>query len=120
MQVHMFGSEVVVELDSAGALLAGEDDALTVIGETYGTGADWVAIPASRLAPEFFVLSTKQAGGFFQKLANYNIKAAIIGDISAHTAESTALRDFVYECNTGGHIRFVASLAELGSTLSAA
>ncbi|WP_404404088.1 DUF4180 domain-containing protein [Pelagibacterium halotolerans] len=120
MQVHTFGPLVVVELDREGAMLAGEEDALKVIGETYGTGADWVAIPATRLAREFFILSTQQAGGFFQKLMNYNIKAAIIGDISDHLAESKALRDFVYECNTGRHIRFVATLEEFGDTLRAA
>lgn len=48
---------------------------------------------------------------------NYNLKVVIVGDISAHTAESTALRDFVYECNRGRHIRFINSADELGKAL---
>lgn len=53
MNIHNFGSQTVIELDGEGAFLAGEDDALKVIGEIYGTGADWVVIPADRLAPDF-------------------------------------------------------------------
>lgn len=118
MKLHHFGSALVAELEADGPLLTGESGALDIIGAIYGTGVDWVAIPAARLAPGFFELGTQEAGGFFQKLTNYTVKPAIVGDIAEHLAASRALRDFVHECNEGGRIRFVPSLGALEEALT--
>lgn len=67
----------------------------------------------SRLSPDFFRLSTGLAGAVLQKCTNYSFRLAIVGDISAHTAKSGPLRDFVYESNKRGDVRFVDSLADL-------
>lgn len=40
-----------------------------------------------------------------QKIINYKMKLAIIGDYSKY--ESKALKDFMYECNHGNDIFFV-------------
>ena len=96
-----------------GPLLAQESDALDIIGEAFGQGAELVVIPASRLAPEFFRLGTGTAGAMLQKFASCQMRVAIVGDVSAYTEKSAPLRDFVRESNRRGQVRFLTSDAEL-------
>ena len=103
----------IYTLSSDGPPLATEQDALDAIGQSYGTGAELMVIPVSRLPPDFFRLSTGLAGAILQKFTNYQFKVAIIGDISAHLEKSAPLRDFVRESNRRGDVRFLASQAEL-------
>lgn len=84
-----------------------------VIGEAFGMGADRVIIPVERLSPDFFKLATGLAGALLQKCSNYHLRVVIVGDISAYTEKSKPLRDFVYESNKHGAVRFVASAAGL-------
>ncbi len=86
-----------------GPALSSEQDALDLLGETYGTETDVIVVPASRFSPEFFNLSSRLAGHFFQKLQNYQMRLAILGDISAPMSRSKALTDFVGETNRRGH-----------------
>lgn len=104
----------VFVVPSTGPLLATERDALDLIGETYGREVDVIAIPRSRLAPEVFELRTGLLGAFAQKLVNYQLRLAIIGDVSAEIAASQAFRDLVVECRRGTQIQFVADVSELG------
>lgn len=94
-------------------MLAQENDALEVIGEALGQQAALVVIPVARLAPDFFRLRTGFAGAMLQKFTNYNLRVAIVGDISAYTEKSLPLRDFVHESNRRGQVRFLPSDAEL-------
>lgn len=96
-----------------GPLIDGERAATDIIGEMYGTGAERVVIPLSRLGPGFLTLSTRIAGGLIQKFVNYGFQVVFVGDISQAVAESDALRDFVRESNRGNHVWFVADMAEL-------
>ena len=105
-------------LANDGDVISSIDDFMDPLGNAAYLGATWVIIPTSRLAPEFFELRTKLAGEILQKLVNYNVKCAIVGDISAHVAKSNALRDFVYECNNGPHVRFVETTDQLTSELA--
>lgn len=59
------------------------------------------------------------AGAIVQKLVTYGLKAAFIGDVSAHTAESEALSAFIAESNRGRQVWFVSDMAELERRLSA-
>jgi len=103
-----------------GSALCSEQDALDLLGETYGTETDMIVVPANRFTPEFFDLSTRLAGHFFQKLQNYQMRLAIVGDIDDHVARSSALRDFVGETNRRGHHLFVADRAALSAALGKA
>ena len=96
-----------------GSLLTQESDALDIIGEAFGQQAALVVIPVERLSPDFFRLGTGLAGAILQKFTNYQMRVAIIGDISGFTAKSGPLRDFVHESNRRGLVRFLASTAEL-------
>jgi hypothetical protein len=99
--------------DAEGKKFRTDRDATDLISQGLSRGANLVVIPTSRLDEDFFHLKTRVAGEFVQKFVNYQIRLAVLGDISAHLAESGSLRDFVYECNKGHHIWFVNSAAEL-------
>ena len=100
----------VFDVPADGPLLASEADAIDLIGATYGSGADIVAIPLERFAPEFWDLRNRLAGHFIQKFVTYGLRVAIVGDISQPTAKSLSLRDFVRESNARGReLVFVSS-----------
>jgi hypothetical protein len=107
----------VLEVDGAGAELGSQRSAIDLIGETYGQEIDLIAIPAGRLSADFLALSTRMAGDFLQKFINYGYRVAIVGDISAATLASQALRDFVTESNRGGRVVFVRNVDELKQRL---
>ncbi|OLR95023.1 DUF4180 domain-containing protein [Actinokineospora bangkokensis] len=94
--------------------------ATDVIGGTWGTGAEWVVVPVSRLDPEFFRLSSGVAGEITQKFANYRLKLAVVGDIEEHLARSAPLRDLVREANAGSQLWFAATEAEFTARLRGA
>jgi hypothetical protein len=100
---------------ATGGKLRSEREATDLIGEALGRGARLVAIPVDRFEDDFFRPRSGLAGSFLQKFLTYGIPAAIVGDISRFLEESSALRDFVYESNRGGHILFVNSVEELES-----
>jgi hypothetical protein len=116
-EVTTLGGVAVLVCGEDGPAIAGPQDALDIIGATYGR-ADVAAVPASRFDESFFRLRTGLAGEVMQKFVNYQVRLAVVGDISAHTAASTALRDLVVESNRGRHIWFVADLDELRTRLA--
>ena len=110
------GVPVLVCADD-GPAVADAQGALDVIGATYA-GADVAAIPAARLDPRFFDLSSGLAGEIMQKFVNYQVRLAIVGDISEQLAASSALRALVHESNRGPHIWFVPDLEALDKHLT--
>ena len=69
--------------------------------------------------PDFFDLRTGLAGAVLQKLVNYHLRVAIVGDVTREVAASKAFADFVTESNRGGHVWFVRDEAELEARLAA-
>lgn len=101
-----------------GPPLSQERDANAFMSAAWEQNAALVAIPTSRLTDDFFRLSTRLAGGVIQKFVNYQVRLAVIGDISAWVDASAAFRDFVYEANNGQAVWFVNDLAGLDRLLS--
>lgn len=108
----------VFVVPATGALLSTERDATDLIGDARGAHARTVAIPAARLHPAVFDLSTRMLGLFLQKFVTYKVRVAILGDMSGHTADSPALADFVRESNKGAEVWFVADLKALTAKLA--
>jgi hypothetical protein len=112
------GGVPVLRCADDGPLLDGERAALHLVGEALGR-AELLAVPVARIAPAFFDLSSRVAGEIVQKFVNYRLRLAVVGDVTEHVAASTALRDFVRECNRGSQTWFVADEAELAARLGA-
>jgi predicted deacetylase len=112
----MHGVPVLV-VPSDGPRLESDSDAVDLIAKALEHGAEVVLLPAEQLTDDFFNLRTRRAGEFVQKFVNYRLRLAILGDISRHLVESSALRDFVAETNRGGQLWFVATTQELDQRL---
>jgi hypothetical protein len=96
-----------------GPKLRNDRDAVDLIGEALHSGASCVAIPVERFEDDFFRLRTGAAGAIVQKFVQYRRRLAIVGDVSQHSAASTAFADFVREANRGRDIWFVRDMTEL-------
>lgn len=107
----------VTELEAEGAKVVSGGDANDLISAAWADEAHMVAVPVERFSADFFSLRSGLAGEVFQKFQNYQVRLAVVGDISAEVGASTALRDFVYETNKVGNHLFVASPAELKARL---
>ncbi|MBA8882143.1 DUF4180 domain-containing protein [Phyllobacterium myrsinacearum] len=110
----------VLVFNAQGDKLVGERDANIFLSAIWEHEATLAVIPVSRLGDDFLDLRTRIAGEVIQKFVNYQVRLVILGDISAWTSTSKALRDFVYETNRGGSLWFVNDLPELDQKLSAA
>lgn len=100
-------------LPADGPALATEADATGIIGDLYGSDASTLAIPLGRLASDFWDLKNRKAGLFIQKLMNYRLRVAFVGDLAAEIARSEALRDYVRECRRGRDVIFVDRVEDL-------
>ncbi|HEY6271758.1 MAG TPA: DUF4180 domain-containing protein, partial [Terriglobales bacterium] len=114
--VDLNGHSVLVVSDE-GSALARIQDVLDLIGEALPQGVSAIVVPVTRLDPVFFRLSSGFAGEFVQKIVNYRLRLAVIGDIAALTAGSAALADFVRESNRGRDIFFLKDLDVLAARL---
>jgi hypothetical protein len=116
-RVEQAGGDRVLRLNPAGEQIANDRDAADIMGEIFSNQARFVAIPVSRLIPDFFVLRTRIAGEVIQKFINCDIRVAILGDIAGPVATSDALRDFVAESNRGTQVWFLGDWDELRTRL---
>jgi len=108
----------IFECAVAGAPPRNDRDAVELISEAWANRAGLIVIPAEHLGSDFFDLKTRIAGEILQKFVNYRLRVAILGDISRYLAVSSALRDFVYESNSGRHIWFVTNRDQLSERLA--
>jgi len=109
----------VLTVPEVGPALGSGADALDLLAASYEDLADFIVIPVERFDPAFFTLSSGLAGEFLQKLVNYRMRVAIVGDLSARIEASDALRDFVRESNRRKQTWFLADRAELRARLAA-
>ncbi len=89
---------VITDLQSALDLL------MTV---KHDAGTENIVIDKNLIKEDFFILSSGLAGEILQKYINYGGRIAIYGDYSHYT--SKPLHDFIYECNKGHDVFFIAT-----------
>jgi hypothetical protein len=110
--------ERIFECAAEGAQLCNEHDAVELISAASEHRARFIVIPAERLDSNFFHLKTGVAGAMLQKFVTYHFRVAILGEISEHLKESSALNDFVRECNRGSQLWFLESHDQLDERLN--
>lgn len=107
----------VVRIEDESVRISNEQSAVDVFMTiAYETGENKFVIDKENLVEDFFDLKNKIAGNVLQKLINYKMKLAIIGDFSKY--DSKAFKDFIYECNNGNDIFFVEDESKAVSMLS--
>jgi hypothetical protein len=102
-----------------GPELATEQDAVDLIGATYGQDARVLVVPVERFAERFFDMHAKLIGHFFSKVVQYGYRLVVLGDVRRHVETSTAFRDVVRESDRGRDVWFTADLADLDARLAA-
>jgi hypothetical protein len=102
-------SEVIGETD----VVAEPADITDVMANA---GSNRLLMRMEQFTPEFFSLSTGKLGEALQKLTNYRVRLAIVGDFSPYM--TTSFRDFVYESNRAGDFLFVPTREEAIAGLS--
>jgi hypothetical protein len=107
----------VVYLDPQGPVISTADDTSDLIGSAWADDAGLIAIPVARLDPAFFVLRSGLAGAITQKLVNYRLRLAVVGDITALVAANESLAAYVREANRGSQVWFVPDQAALHARL---
>jgi Domain of unknown function (DUF4180) len=112
------GVEALVLADE-GPRYGAELSASDLVSAAFSHGAELLVVPAARLAEDFYVLRTGVAGDILQKLVNYRLRLAVIGDVSPHVEASTALRDLIRESNRGRDAWFLPDRAALDARLAA-
>ncbi|MFJ8435519.1 DUF4180 domain-containing protein [Kitasatospora sp. NPDC094019] len=110
---------VVVRLSADGPVVRTPGDGMDLLGEAFAGDAEWLLVPAARFGAEFFTLGTRLAGEVTQKFAQYRVGLAVVGDLTAYTGASGALRDFVRESNRGRQLWFLADEAEFDARIDA-
>lgn len=105
--MHTDGGEPIAEVEAEGTVIQGVDDFLDLMANA---GARNLVLRRDHFPPDFFRLSTGFAGEILQKVSNYGMRLAVLGDFSAYA--SSALRDFIYESNRTGQVVFVSNLEE--------
>jgi hypothetical protein len=111
-RLHSRDGISLAEVTGDGVIVATAGDFLTVMFDTRRLEADRAAIHAENFHPDFFNLRSGLAGELLQKLVNYHLKLAIVGDITGHLEKSEALRALVRESNRGKDVRFVATIED--------
>ena len=106
-----------MEFHADGLLVAREADAIPLMEAIFEVGARKIILHRENIAPAFFDLRSGLAGAVLQKLTNYCISVAIVGDFSNVTSQ--ALRAFIYESNRGRQVFFVENSAGALEKLSA-
>ena len=110
----------VLECDPNEKQLRNYNEAVELIGKAFEHRVSVILVPAECLDDEFFRLSTRIAGELIQRVVQYRQRLVIVGDISRHLAESSALRAFVLEANRGKEVWFLATREELDQRLARA
>lgn len=113
--VQWLGKRIAI-LDGSHRIEAVEDllDLMADVG--YVHGCRNLVITSESLPSGFFSLASGIAGELLQKCSNYRFRVAITGDFSGFTSKS--LRDFIYECNTGGNVCFTGDIEAAVERLS--
>ena len=114
--VQIAGAKALV-CAAEGPVIAGEREAVDLIGEALSTGARLVVVPLTRLPASFLDLKTGIAGAVLQKLVNYQRRIVILGDVSEACTRSEPLAAFVRESNRGETVWFVRDLRALEARL---
>lgn len=99
-----------ITIDDKNKKIASTDDILNFFGDCYLNNCLAMIIGKEDFDEAFFDLKTGIAGDILQKMSNYSMRLAIVGDFSK--VESKSLRDFIRESNRRKFINFVSSDSE--------
>lgn len=104
-RLHSRNGQTVAEITDEALRINNASEFLEVIASMPSS---LVVLHQRHLHPDFFDLRTGLAGDILQKVVNYQVRLAVVGDFSHY--ESKSLRDFLFEANRGNRSVFVSTV----------
>ena len=104
------GTNQIAEIISDQVIIQNGDDTLDLMSHVRPR---FIILHKHNLAEDVFDLSTRKLGDVLQKLTNYHVNLAVIGDFSKLT--SPALKALIYEMNKQGRYLFLPTVNEVKS-----
>jgi len=103
----------IAALSAEGVVLSTTQQFLQMIMDS---AAERVIVHKENIDESFFDLKSGLAGEMLQKVVNYRLRLAIVGDFSIY--DSKSLKAFIYESNRSNTIVFVSTVEEALKRLS--
>ena len=110
---HQFKDHTVAEFMAEGTVLSTAQEFLQMIMDS---GAEGIIVHQENIDAAFFDLQSGLAGEMLQKVVNYRLRLAIVGDFSNY--ESNSLKAFIFESNRSNTIVFVETVDDALRRLS--
>ena len=110
---HRINGQSIAEYKPQATVLSTTQQFLQMLMDSCAEG---VIVYQKDIDPKFFDLRTGVAGEMLQKVVNYRLRLAIVGDFSIY--ESNSLKAFIIESNKSNAIAFVTTLDEALNRLS--
>lgn len=104
---HYINGQTIAEFKAERVVLSTAQEFLQMMMDA---GADGIIIHQENIDPAFFDLKSGLAGEMMQKVVNYRLRLAIVGDFSIY--DSKSLKAFILESNRSKQIAFVSSVEE--------
>ena len=98
------------ELITDNVAICSADDILDIMAEAGMNDCSRLIISSGALSESFFVLGSGLAGEILQKISNYRMRLAIVGDFTNLTSKSW--KDFIRESNRSRRVIFAPSVVE--------
>jgi len=110
---HYINGKTIVEYNAQGAVLKTTQEFLQMIMDSC---AEAIIVHKQNIDESFFELRSGLAGEMLQKVVNYKLRLAIVGDFSIY--ESKSLKAFIVESNRSNTIVFVSTVEEALKSLN--
>jgi hypothetical protein len=110
---HHVNGQSIAEFSAKGIVLSTTQEFLQMIMDS---SAEAIIVHQENIDERFFDLRSGLAGEMLQKVVNYRLRLAIVGDFS--TYESKSMKAFIAESNRSNTIVFVKSVDEALSRLT--
>lgn len=111
--LHQVNAQQIAELETNQTVINNAQQFLEIL---MNAPAERIIVRKENLDEAFFDLKTGLAGEMLQKVVNYGMRLAIVGDYTGYPSKS--LRDFIYESNKSNNIMFMVTVDEALKRLS--
>lgn len=108
IEIHEQGNTKIAELTANTLLITNAEDGLQLLVDLYYQDFDKIIIQEKNINPQFFDLSNGLAGEILQKVSNFRIQLAIVGEFDQYPG--TSIRQFISESNKGRQVNFLPTV----------
>jgi hypothetical protein len=105
---QQIGTKIAEVISDSIAIRVPQDALELLMNLSYQHGVTKFILHQGLVIPDFFNLKTGLAGEVLQKVVNYHLQVAFVGDFSQFKSES--FRAFMAESNRGKHVFFFESV----------